>query len=283
MESIIKISNPCPENWDKMKIGVHSRFCENCQKNVIDFTGKTRNEIIEYFLLNYNKKTCGRFYESQLDFSHSDFLVTINTLEKEHKNSNYSFLLLTIGSLLLASCESPVNKKQVSVKPVTYIPDLAILTENSNPPPPEKKETPLSKKTDCELSPVHPQFSSIIMGKLDLNIGEIQIDAVESYESVEILPEFGGGLSGLMFYMKLNLIYPEWEKKNKIQGTVYTNFVIDKEGKIRDIKITKSVAGSKNFDKEVIRILSNMPNWKPGQNNGQNVDVLYNLPIRFEL
>ena len=52
-----KIQNPCSKKWDSMKIEVDSRFCKHCEKNVIDFTQKTRTEILEYLLTNNNKKS----------------------------------------------------------------------------------------------------------------------------------------------------------------------------------------------------------------------------------
>ena len=73
------------------------------------------------------------------------------------------------------------------------------------------------------------------------------------------------------------------EKKEKIEGNVFVTFVIAADGKIKDPKILRSVDGSKNFDKEVLRVIEEMPTWKPGQEHGQNVAVQFTIPIRFRL
>ncbi len=88
-----RIDNPCSEDWNKMKIGLHSRFCDKCEKNVMDFTNKSRQEILEYLLTNYDKRVCGRIYRSQLDFSDTDFLVTIKAISRKNKNPNLAFYL----------------------------------------------------------------------------------------------------------------------------------------------------------------------------------------------
>ena len=97
------------------------------------------------------------------------------------------------------------------------------------------------------------------------------------------MPEFVGGLDSLGSFLKSNIIYPEWEKKNKIEGAVYISFVVEKDGKISNPEIYKTVKASKNFDTEVKRVISLMPNWKAGENKGRKVAVKLILPIRFKL
>ena len=84
---MINIKNPCTENWNEMKIALSSRFCDNCQKNVIDFTDKSRVEILEYLISNKSESVCGRIYRSQLDFSNTDLFVTIQSLSKNNNTS----------------------------------------------------------------------------------------------------------------------------------------------------------------------------------------------------
>lgn len=118
MKTRIRIKEPCHESWDKMKIGIDSRFCLNCQKNVIDFTNMSRQEILEILLSRYNVDTCGRFFKSQLDFSSTDFMVTINVIGKQNRNTNLAFYLLTISTLILASCDNKTASKTYSMNPI---------------------------------------------------------------------------------------------------------------------------------------------------------------------
>ncbi|HLP32125.1 MAG TPA: energy transducer TonB [Bacteroidia bacterium] len=258
-----------------MKIGLHSRFCDSCKKNVIDFTNKDRKEILEYLLTNRTERVCGRIYRSQLDLSSTDFLVTIQALARQHKNTNLSFYLLTVGTMILASCNNTTDPKRLTKIDTTIInSDTTNRQEAKNV---ESKDT-IGKcvKNHNHLPPVIPD--EILLGDVAL----LPYPDKEPYQYVDIMPEFKGGIDSLTSFIKQNLEYPEWERENKIEGKVFVNFVVNKNGKITDPKILRSVQGSKNFDKEVIRVINNMPDWTPGQQDGKNVDVQFNLPIHFK-
>jgi TonB family protein len=86
-----------------------------------------------------------------------------------------------------------------------------------------------------------------------------------------------------MKYVRKHLHYPKWEKKNKIQGTVYATFVVDEMGNVSNPEIMRSVEGARNFDEEVLKVILSMPKWKPGMDQGKVVPVQFNLPFKFEL
>ncbi len=94
----------------------------------------------------------------------------------------------------------------------------------------------------------------------------------------QVMPEMVGGLNK---YLGENLKYPVDARKLGIGGKVYVQFIVGKNGEIRDIKILKGV--NKLLDKEAIRVVEAMPNWKPGKQHGRPVSVIYNLPIHFKL
>jgi protein TonB len=75
--------------------------------------------------------------------------------------------------------------------------------------------------------------------------------------------------------------YPTKAKAKNIQGKVYVNFVIGKEGEIRDVKVLNNVHPL--LDSEALRVVNKMPNWSPGLEDGTPVSVSYNLPINFKL
>ena len=105
--------------------------------------------------------------------------------------------------------------------------------------------------------------------------------SVECDEHVEIMPEFPGGVDALMQYLKSIIRYPKDARKKGIEGKVITNFCIDENGKVKDVKILKSVYPSLN--EEAMRVISEMPVWKPGIQYGRKVKVYYSLPITFKL
>ncbi|WP_160713325.1 energy transducer TonB [Chitinophaga solisilvae] len=99
---------------------------------------------------------------------------------------------------------------------------------------------------------------------------------------VEMMPEFPGGEAGLIKYLKNRLRYPSMAQENGIEGAVYVQFVVNRDGSISDVKTTGGAKGG-GLEDEARRVVSVMPKWKPGKQNGQAVAVLYSLPIRFAL
>ena len=94
----------------------------------------------------------------------------------------------------------------------------------------------------------------------------------------EIMPEFKGNL---LKYVAEHVVYPEIAKENDIQGTVYVGFVINEKGKVTDVTILRGI--DPILDKEAIRVVESLPDWKPGKQSGKNVKVRMNMPIKFQL
>jgi periplasmic protein TonB len=99
--------------------------------------------------------------------------------------------------------------------------------------------------------------------------------------SVEKMPEFVGGTAALYNYIASSIQYPAVAKENGTQGRVYVSFIIDPKGKIKDVKVLKSL--SAETDKEAVRMVKAMPDWIPGMQDGLAVAVRFNLPIIFKL
>ena len=107
------------------------------------------------------------------------------------------------------------------------------------------------------------------------------VDEERIYTMPEALAEFPGGQDAMLTYLRKNVQYPEDAKIAKKQGTVYISFVVNQDGRINDVKVLRGLYPS--LDKEAIRVISTMPNWKPGTQNGRPVRTQLNLPIRFLL
>ena len=110
---------------------------------------------------------------------------------------------------------------------------------------------------------------------------EAKVDENGVYQVCEEMPEFPGGMAECMKYLSKNINYPEDCKKEGIQGRVIVQFVVDKDGSIKDPTIARGVHPS--LDKEALRVLSSMPNWKPGKQKGEAVKVKYTIPVMFRL
>ena len=94
-------------------------------------------------------------------------------------------------------------------------------------------------------------------------------------------PEFPGGNKSLNKWLSNNLVYPAKAEQMNIEGRVYLNFTVNKDGTISDVKVTRGVDGLLN--EEAVRVIKAMPKWKPGIQNGQLVSVSYNIFVNFKL
>ncbi|HEX8529726.1 MAG TPA: energy transducer TonB, partial [Cytophagales bacterium] len=96
---------------------------------------------------------------------------------------------------------------------------------------------------------------------------------------VEEMPEFPGGMEGLVKYLSENLKYPAEARDKNVQGTVFLSFVVQADGAITDVTTLKGIGAG--CDEEASRVIAAMPSWQPGQQSGKAVAVRYSLPIRF--
>lgn len=101
------------------------------------------------------------------------------------------------------------------------------------------------------------------------------------FDVVEEQPSFPGGQGALMAWLRDNIKYPVVAAENGIQGKVIVQFVVGKNGSISNVKVLRSVDPS--LDREAVRVVSSMPNWTPGKQNGTSVNVRYTLPVTFKL
>lgn len=161
--------------------------------------------------------------------------------------------------------------------------------------PDEKIEPPKPKNTKIEIIDDHLKDSANmfnIEGNPDLALNDIIYVKPEpiqdTYDDInaiilvpEFEPEFPGGLEGLFDYLGKNLKYPTAAKNSDIKGTVYVNFVVEPDGSVSNITILRGIGGG--CDEEAIRVVNQMPKWKPARQKGRAVRFQFNLPIKFDL
>jgi TonB family protein len=122
-------------------------------------------------------------------------------------------------------------------------------------------------------------------GAIELTIfkeGEKRPEADKNaFVVVEEMPEFKGGSDAMASWIVSNLKYPAEAVNAKIIGKVYVNFIVSSTGKVKNVVISKSV--SPLLSAEAIRVISSMPDWKPGMQAGKNVPVQMQVPVEFKL
>jgi len=102
-----------------------------------------------------------------------------------------------------------------------------------------------------------------------------------TFMAVEEMPEFPGGVKALREYLNANFNYPAAAIEKGISGKVFVNFIVSKTGAVTNVKIFNGI--DPILDNEAIRLVKTLPNWKPGKQNGEPVEFIYNIPVEFNL
>jgi periplasmic protein TonB len=128
-------------------------------------------------------------------------------------------------------------------------------------------------------------FCIVVLGYMSLSAQNVQLNPPpvnndKVYSIVQSKPNFNGDLSK---WLADNIVYPKDARDANIQGTVYISFVVEKNGSVSTVKVMRGVQGGRSLENEAVRVVSAMPAWTPGMQDGNPVRVQYNLPIRFVL
>jgi protein TonB len=134
----------------------------------------------------------------------------------------------------------------------------------------EIEDTEADKETAIDIKPVISNFQE-------------SEEAEEShvFYIVEEMPEFPGGELALRKFISNAIKYPVIAQENGISGKVYVSFVVGKDGLVTDAKVVRGV--DQSLDKEAIRVVNSLPQWKPGKQRGKPVRVGFSVPISFVL
>jgi TonB family protein len=101
------------------------------------------------------------------------------------------------------------------------------------------------------------------------------------YDYVEDDPQYPGGMEVMNEYIANSIQYPDEALKKREQGIVYVKFVVGADGVVKNVGVRKGVSTA--LDNEAERVVSGMPKWIPGEQNGEKVAVNFTVPIRFIL
>ncbi len=154
------------------------------------------------------------------------------------------------------------------------------------PPPLKPIDVLIIVEDDSELKETLEIENSEMTEDMGIDFSNIP-DVVEENDDsiifirVEEMPEFPGGRSALGRYIAEKVRYPAIAQENRIQGRVYVTFVVNKQGVVENVKIIRGVDPA--LDKEALRVISSLPNWKPGKQRGNPANVRFTVPINFRL
>ena len=161
-------------------------------------------------------------------------------------------------------------------------------TEQPPPPPPKIQQPEIIEVPDEE------EIEEEIEVDLDVEITDDEVIedivfeevveeevAEEIFTIVEQQPEFPGGMGAFYTFVQKKMSYPSQARRMGIEGKVFVQFVVDKDGTITDVMAVKGIGAG--CDEEAVRVIKESPKWKPGKQRGKSVKVRMILPITFKL
>ena len=197
-------------------------------------------------------------------------IITIIIFEHGTKKKNNYFALypaevdLEVKELFYKTKRTePVIHKTSVLKEIKMIADK------------NEDEDTVSFTIDAEIT----EFQAFDFDPIEYPDDEEDDDFNKIWYFTEKKPEFPGGETALKKYIANSIKYPLKAVNNDIQGRVYVKFIVNKEGKIEQAKVMRSI--DPLLDEEALRIINQMPDWKPGTNNGIKVSVWFSLPVSF--
>ncbi|MBF4985832.1 energy transducer TonB [Nonlabens mediterrranea] len=303
----LRIPEPCHEDWNQMTSSDKGRHCSSCDQTVIDFTMMSDYEIKDFLMMNQGKKLCGHVKKSQLDLIHIKVPVqALNTYRLGH-HSFLLALLIVMGTSLMSCKDDYGNKVKIDQVEVVdslgqSIDDIPITGGLHRPPmdPSSCKSAIDSTQQDLveDLIPVVGKLPvpspPPIVGEIIEIQGGIGWDIPEipevPFTIVEKVPRFIDTPNNLTeaeakeyFQNKIRThidshfntaVGMDLEGRQRI----HTQFIINKSGKIEDVNVR---APKEQLEKETRRVLNLLPDFIPGQQNGEVTSVIYSLPIIF--
>ncbi|MCX7954848.1 MAG: energy transducer TonB [Bacteroidales bacterium] len=178
--------------------------------------------------------------------------------------------------------EVVTTKVEEEIIPITKQEEIKL------PPPPPPPVTDIIQvvennqeiKNEVEIQSTEATVNTQIEAPVEVKQEE-EVEEVINFYVIEEKPEFPGGEAAMMQWIAKNIKYPEIAKENNIQGKVFVQFIIDKDGQVKNVEVVRGV--DPVLDREAVRVVSSMPQWKPGKQRGKPVKVQFQLPINFRL
>jgi len=203
-------------------------------------------------------------------------------------------LVITLGFVLFAFEYKSYDTKiiDMGVRQQSEVMEETVLNTQQNtpppPPPPQQVTTVLEivdNKTEVETN-LSIDAEADENTQVETYVAPTQVEETETQETeiftvVEDQPGYPGGDEARIKYLAENIKYPQMARESQIQGTVYVTFVVEKDGRVRDVRVLRGIGGG--CDEEAIRVIQNMPRWNPGKQRGKPVRVQFNMPIKFTL
>jgi len=213
-------------------------------------------------------------------------------LEKKKKSFLAIGLLFSLAIVLAAFEYRTYDYKPILEGTIPILTEEEIVIINTIPeaPPPPKEKVFIDFKIDDNVNEEEP--IEILSLEIDESTSVEMLEPIELPEEIiiednapmnfpQVFPEFEGGYEAMILYFKKSIKYPKQAIHANRQGKVHLTFVVEKDGSISNVELVRGIGYG--CDEEAIRVVNQMPKWKPGKQLNKAVRVQFNLPIAFKL
>ncbi len=310
----IQVPQPCHASWDKMSPQPDGRHCKSCDKVVVDFSRMNDEEIKDWFRKKEGEKVCGHFRVDQVK------RLQIVVKPKEFKQLGWSpvqmfrvAIFLVFFSSLFSCSPNPENGGAMTEIVIDEQKNHADGVSGLMLSPPLEIDTPITQTITIEtitgdsIYPIDtsryipmvnggltvPTVESCVKGEVRKVPDVIEKDTIteNSYIKGKVMPpsmlkreaEFPGGANALQRWILQNAHYPEVNRARMFQGEVVTLVSISDKGKARIINYRSPENVPDCFQREVERLLIDMPTWQAAILNGKNVNSEVEITFPFSL
>jgi TonB family protein len=195
-------------------------------------------------------------------------------LNNTFMKKNISIFILILSFVVFQGCGSKSETKDQEIAEAQVLKDKTAEAVSA-------RKAKLAK----ERAEKAEQRSQAIAAKAKLSATYKDAAGKLVYYKAEVDPSYAGGQDALENFLKDNLNYPKEAQDNGVEGTVFVEFVINENGKVREV-VASDIVGENvdsSLKEEAVRVVAAMPGWKAGTQQGKPVDVSFSIPISFEL
>jgi TonB family protein len=189
---------------------------------------------------------------------------------------NLNIFILAVVLLVTQSCgpKSEKNSEEIVSTDVAVVANATALTTS-------ERRAKLDAQRAAQEERRRIAFNERIKGSLFYTDAK----GTTVFYKTEVDPSFVGGNDAMMKYLEDNIVFPKDAEDKGLEGTVFVDFVISANGTVREAVVTDAPGEEvdQSFRNEAIRLVTSMPKWVPGSQNGKFVDVSFSLPVTFRL
>ena len=199
-------------------------------------------------------------------------------------------LVFVIGAFAYTPKEHRIEKVDLNYGPVEEEITEVTRQDQKPPEPPKKVEMKViadllqvvTNDTKITTEVDFAEFSDVTEILQQVEVVEETIEDDAPFVTAETMPKFqGGDLNTFRNWVQSNVKFPQIALENGISGRVILSFVIERDGRLTNIKVLQTP--DRSLSEEAIRVLNKSPKWTPGKQRNQVVRVSYTLPVEFRV